>query len=105
MSASYHSRIPQIIARSETVASMAVQKCGFDIEAGAKARARVDTGAMKNSTQWVPDGPYSGSVVIGVDYGIYHEYGTVHMSAQPMLTPAAEDARLDLIHDIARAWG
>lgn len=104
MSASYSSRIPQIIARSEQVCALAVQKVGFDIEAGAKMRARVDTGAMKNSIQWTPDGPYSGSVIAGVHYAKYHEYGTVHMSAQPMLVPAAEDARLDLIRDISRAW-
>lgn len=93
MSVKLTSRIPQIVSRAQAMAPTIVAKTAFDIEAGAKERARVDTGHMRASIQATPTGHLEMHVVAGAEYTIHHEYGTRHMAAQPMLTPAAEDAR------------
>jgi HK97 gp10 family phage protein len=82
------------IARDmEPKAQMVVDKTALDIEAGAKARSRVDTSAMKNAWHTVAVGALESEVRNGMDYVIFNEYGTRHMSPQPMATPAAEEAR------------
>lgn len=95
-----------------------VAKAAFDIEAVAKQLAPVDTGALKNSISAVtaagsdydanvgiaqglnpqaqiaaapePADELEAFVVVPVHYAAYLEYGTVHMPAQPFLTPAVE---------------
>lgn len=104
MPASWSSRIPQIIQGSHAKAAIAVHKTGLAVEAGAKERARVDTGAMRNAIGWQPEDDLSGAVVAGVEYTIYNEYGTRSMSAQPMLVPAAEDARPGFLAALAAIW-
>lgn len=106
------SRIPELIAQSERRAAAIVARTGIDIEAGAKTRAAVDTGNLKNSIAWAPTGPFEGEVIVGAEYGIYVEHGSVHpprlyadghdmlastrgytIAPQPFLGPAVEDAR------------
>ena len=67
---------------------------GNDIQSGAKARAAVDTGFMRdnitletlgNGFRAVAEAPYSG----------YVEYGTRKMAAQPFMIPATEAADVD----------
>ena len=62
----------------------------FQVEAEAKVRAPVDTGALKNSihTEKKKQGLYW--VADGVEYGIYQELGTHKMSAHPFMKPAVE---------------
>jgi hypothetical protein len=93
MSATWKSRIPELAAGAEARAGLAVQKTVLDIEAGAKMRSRVDTGQMKGGWQGEMTGATSGRVSDPVEHTIYNEMGTVSMAAQPMLTPAAEEAR------------
>ena len=52
---------------------------------------QVDTGAMLNSVA-VIDGelPASKQIIVGVDYGLYQEMGTVFQPARPFLGPAVE---------------
>jgi HK97 gp10 family phage protein len=71
----------------------AVQKAVFDVEAQAKVRSRVDTGAMRNAWQGRMTGDTEGEVANGVEYAVYNEYGTVNMPAQPMAHPAADAVR------------
>lgn len=71
----------------------ALKKTAYDIEAGGKARARVDTGAMKNSisTTITGDGRFSEiTAEIGptVDYGLWQEIGTSVMAGQAFMGPA-----------------
>jgi HK97 gp10 family phage protein len=82
-------------------ADQALSAVAFQVEAEAKVRAPVDTGALKNSIHaerkrrglyWVAD---------GVEYGIYQELGTSRMAAQPFLVPAVEAVR----GLIERVWG
>lgn len=99
-------------------AAALVAKAALDIEAAAKQRAPVDTGALKNSISAVtingsdydanvaaaqglnpeaqiaaapqPADELEAFVVVPVHYAAYQEFGTVHMPAQPFLTPAIE---------------
>lgn len=95
--------------------SKAVRKAAFDVEGQAKVRAAVDTGFMKSSiyAEMHDSSDYGGAgeppagaellaeipraeddhtayVAVGASYGIYVEFGTVHMAAQPFMTPAAD---------------
>ena len=117
-----HNRFPEIAAALPEKTDIVVRKTAFDIEARAKMRAAVDTGAMKNSiyvtlgtgesnyTDAVADAldknpmaailpeaakPGEHEALIGpsVEYGPDVEYGTVKMAAQPFMTPAAEEVR------------
>jgi uncharacterized protein YfaP (DUF2135 family) len=94
VSRSLKSDLGEKARRWPALAALIVNKTALDIMAGAQARSRVDTGAMKNGWRVVDgDDEYSKQVVNSVEYSKYHEYGTRHMSAQPMAVPAAEEAR------------
>lgn len=71
--------------------SLAVRKSAADVEARAKVRAPVDTGALKNSIQARPVDELTSEVVVGVDYAAHQEFGTVKMAAHPYLRPAVEE--------------
>ncbi|MES2867627.1 MAG: hypothetical protein V4703_12865 [Actinomycetota bacterium] len=88
MTASWISLIPGIVTQSAVAAQEAVAATLVDIRAGAEARSRVLTGELKSSWRIVDD-----SVVSDSDHAAFNEFGTVHMAAQPMLTPASEEAR------------
>lgn len=91
------SRLGLIAEQAIPKASAAVRKTALDIEGGAKARSRVDTGAMQGSWNTQPTGQLSARVSAGVEYAIYNEYGTSKMSAQPMARPAAHEAEAPLL--------
>jgi HK97 gp10 family phage protein len=69
--------------------SMRAAKAG---SAGAKRRARVDTGQMRNAikARRITGGA---RVMGGTDHDIYNEFGTSRMSAQPFIRPSMDDAR------------
>lgn len=71
-----------------------VMKKALDgISAGAKNRAPVDTGALKNSISTSTQGNRDfarGEVGPTVNYGAYVESGTSRMRAQPYLRPATD---------------
>lgn len=85
--------LPKLRGQLRSRASAIVRATALSIETDAKARAPVDTGALRGSihTEVVTD--LSAIVGPSVDYGDYVEYGTSRMAAQPFMTPAAEAAR------------
>ena len=83
----------QFLARFQREGSAAVAETLEAIRAEAAQRSRVETGAMRDGWAVTMENPHSGTVANEVDHTIYNEYGTVHMPAQPMLTPAIEHAR------------
>lgn len=97
MPAGEFNHIPQIGLQLRRNASTAVRKALADIEKLAKQKARVDTGAMRDEIHQEPAslGPMDtvGEVVSSKEYGPYNEFGTVHMSAQPYMTPAGEEVK------------
>lgn len=83
-------KFPQIIAGMEAKADAIVTKTAMDLEAHAKSRAPVDTGTLKNSIQATRVGAAHWRIVVGADYGMYVEWGTVNMAAQPFFQPAIQ---------------
>lgn len=78
-----------------------VKKAAFDVEGGAKDRAPVKTGFLKNSiaTEF-ENGGLQATIGPAAEYGIYVELGTKRMRARPYLKPAFERVRAGFI----RAW-
>lgn len=87
------SRIASAGPRIGGRAAAALRKTAMDIEADAKALAPVDTGNLQNSISAAitGDGRFgSMTAEIGptAEYGIYQEFGTSVMGAQPFMGPA-----------------
>ena len=100
---SYESRWDEIVTAASLRAQRAVEEAGQEIEFLARARARKDTGDMAAGIEWRPDktGKPEGKVV-GSDWKTnFHEFGMVKKAAQPMLTPAAEEARPGFLRDMS----
>lgn len=73
--------------------ALGLAKIAKDIEADAKSRAPVRTGALKNSIQERRVRQLAREINVGVDYGAFVEFGTVRMAPRPYLTPAVEAKR------------
>lgn len=98
--------------------SAGLRAAAFRVEFYARAGARVDTGFMRSSIYTKTDrfsgyssagqagtgamlpeadlpntgpGEYVAVIACGAEYGIYNEYGTSRMSAQPFMRPALND--------------
>ncbi len=80
-----------------------VKKTTFDVEAAAKIKCPVDTGALRSSIQsdFENDG-MTGVIAVGMEYGPHVEFGTDRQRAQPYLTPAVEDNRTPFLEGVAR---
>lgn len=81
-------------ARAKTQA--AVHKAAFSVERGAKLRAPVDTGNLRNSINTSMSGTGIGSDIeaeVGpeANYGGFIELGTWKMAPQPYLGPAFDE--------------
>lgn len=98
------SRIPTIVFMSEKKVRAAVRRAEANIERRAKGKSRVDTGNMRGAWQHKAMGPMEGIVFNLVHYTVFNEYGTVNMSAQPMLRPAVEETRQEFESDIKKAY-
>ena len=86
-------RLPSLPGLVRAGVRGAVAKAVFDVEAQAKTRAAVDTGALRNSITGQITGDTEGQVTTGVDYAVYVEMGTVKMPARPFMHPAADAVR------------
>lgn len=90
-----------------------VKSVAFQVEALAKMKAPVDTGALRNSiytslqstnnppseateTLPTPDNDVTAFVGPSVEYAIYQELGTHAMQAQPFLLPALREVERQL---------
>lgn len=89
------------LAKFQRGGSAAVAATLEEIRAEAARRSRVDTGQMRDGWAVTMDSPTSGTVLNEVPHTIYNEWGTVHMSAQPMLTPAVANAKPHLTTRLA----
>lgn len=98
------SKLPEIIATSPAKVTAAVQRTAAKIVAGSMRRSRVRTGFMRSGWQMRTMEPYAITVFNLASYTIYNEYGTVHMSAQPMLRPSIEEVRLSFYKEVRGAW-
>ncbi len=114
-----HNNLGRVTGSVKERAAQVVRKTALDVEADAKLRAAVDTGAMRASIYTVAEG-HGGAgqagedasaadpkaelfepvepdaahallalVVVGVRYGLWVERGTARQAPQPFLQPAA----------------
>ena len=99
-------KLPRIAEELRPRAGRLVRKAAADITASAQMRAPVDTGFLRNSIHWTQAGELTAIVTVGAEYGIYVEYGTRKMRAQPYLGPAVDTVLPQLraaIREIVRA--
>lgn len=85
-----YNHLPKIASGMRGKAAVVVAKAAMDIEARAKIKAPVKTGALRASIQSVQVSQLHWRVTVGADYGIYLEYGTRHTAARPYFQPAVE---------------
>ncbi|GBD17574.1 hypothetical protein HRbin27_00056 [bacterium HR27] len=89
-------KVPKVAEQLRPRAGQLVRKAAADITASAKNRAPVDTGNLRNSITWQRAGELTAIVNVGAEYGIYVEYGTRKMRAQPYLGPAVDEVLPEL---------
>jgi len=92
----WKSKIPQTVRRTREELSKLVRTSALRVEAGAKLRAPVLTGFLRNSVQTAFEGDLTALVFVGASYGIFVELGTVKMRARPFLLPALEEVARDI---------
>lgn len=99
------SRIPQIIAVAEAETQQITQRAAQNMVRVAKDHSRVDTGAMKAGWQYrrAPEAK-TYEVFNMVRYTIFNEFGTVNMSAQPMLAPAMAETQETYVGAMRGLW-
>lgn len=114
-----------VFAQLDHTVNQVVRKTAFDAEAIAKPLARVDKGNMRNEIYVrtedssdrttsaaadtfpeVPATPHNEAWLVGGSgHTVFNEFGTVHMSAQPMIVPAAEQVRQPFIDALRKVVG
>lgn len=87
---SYKSKIPAIVAEANPRANRAIDQVGGLGQAVARGHARVDTGEMREGLKWDRE---KRELRGNAAHTIYNEFGTRHMTPQPMLAPAVEAMR------------
>lgn len=91
-------------------ANDAVRKAAFEVEKGAKRRAPVDTGALRNSINTSISGDAMGAMFAAsrtadlvaevgpeVSYGVFLELGTERIAPRPFLGPAFDEVEPSFI--------
>lgn len=86
--------------RVEANTAAAARTWALNVSRLAKARAPVRTGYLKKSIYARKIGPKAWRVRVGASYGIYVEYGTRYMAAQPYLRPAIRIANKQFRKDL-----
>lgn len=99
----------RIASQIDAAVQQAMDETAAAAKANAQGRARVDTGAMRDSIEAEVSTTGGGRrrmvLSIGVDYGIFHELGTSRISAQPMIRPAIDAEAPKLTQRIRAALG
>lgn len=103
------SKIPQLLDHLKLRASVVIRKTALDVDATAKQSftgpktgtqygdhqasapgepPAIDTGTLQNSISVETESALEARVIVGAEYGLYLEMGTVFMEARPFLGPA-----------------
>lgn len=88
------SKIDRLAAAAQGLDSDIADLVSQDIQFGAKARAAVRTGAMRDNIERTTSGGRF-TVISLVEYSSFVEFGTSRMAAQPFMVPATEAADID----------
>ena len=86
--------LERFIEQARPVLEKVVLSAGHNVEAGAKERVPVDTGATKNSIKVTSiDDGLGASIGPSTSYAPFLEFGTHKMAARPYMRPALEHER------------
>ena len=92
-----YNRIPELLVTVPAKVGAAVSYSAALLEgrivANISAKGIVDTGLYINSWNHEMTDDMAAEVNSPVEYGMYNEYGTVHMAARPHILPAVETVR------------
>lgn len=98
------SRIPLIITGSYRKARRAREAAQKNMVRIAQENSRVDSGTMRAGWEDEEISALEGRVFNLVAWTVHNEYGTIHMSAQPMLRPAVEQTNKVFHSEVARIY-
>ena len=84
---------PAVKALIEQHMEEIVKEATFAVEARAKMKAPVDTGALRNSIQSSFVTPRLGVVSTNIEYAAHIEFGTARTAAQPFMRNAVRAVR------------
>lgn len=94
-------RLPDIAAQLPEATDVIVnRKHGPRMRDAAARYSRVDSGEMRDGWQWEATGQGQGQLINRVPHTGFNEFGTRHMSAQPMARPALEEIGPDIVDDM-----
>src|SRR5262245_21743134 len=96
MATTWKSKIPATIAKTHKELVALIKTAALRVEAGAKLRAPVRTGFLRNSIQTVFDSDLTAVVFVGAEYGIYIELGARNRPPRPFLLPALEEVTREI---------
>ena len=95
-------RIPELMVAVEANSIVATRKNTVRLRDAMKSRAPVATGELRDSIE-AHYGGREGEVNVGAEHGIYNEYGTYKMPAQPFFHPAIEEVFPEFVEDVGRS--
>lgn len=93
-------KVPQLSGNLRKLAAQTVEDAAIEHKSLARSFAAVASGEMRDSIQEEQVGDLAWDVAVGAEHGIYNEYGTVHMGAQPFMTPATEIIKPKFIREM-----
>jgi HK97 gp10 family phage protein len=101
-------RSQAVVAAFGAALRAGLEKSALDIGILAEQLVPVDTGRLKATiTPEVNEATLTASVTAGdsldPNYGVFQEYGTVHQSPQPFMTPAAQQGEQIFADNLAEA--
>lgn len=95
-------KFPTLAQRLPSQTAEVVKDALDRVVAGCQRRSRVDEGDMRDAWRAEMTGPADGRVVNDNDHVLFNEYGTAHMSAQPMLAPSIDEERPKFVAEMAK---
>lgn len=104
MAATLKGDLTKRMKRGERRVTAARKSSAKTIARGAARRSRVDTGEMQQGWQTAEVDDDTSAAYNPVAHSVHNEYGTRHMSAQPMLHPAVEAEREPFRRKIRKAY-
>lgn len=84
---------PDIARNMPVKAEKVVAKIALDLSAQMKTRAPYEFGFLRGSIRAARVSHAHWRVTVGAEYGIYQEYGTRFMAAQPYVAPSVRFIR------------
>lgn len=94
--------LPALRGRLREAAAREVMRAAHEVEAEAKRRVPVDTGALRNSIQTWRVNDLRARIAPHMEYAAYVEFGTRKQRAKPYMVPAAEYIRPKFVEAMRR---